>query len=306
MGETKIKKRFNKKRVNRTVFALSILIVPLAWWAFSFFYTTSGTIALAFKQYDIKEGIYYSCGLENFVKVITDMTSSGSILNYAFKNSLLLWLIGVVITIPLSLLVSYAIHKKVLGGGAYKIILFLPSVVPGLVWVIIYKFLVEYGIPVIVGKEMTSLLNVPGPDLTLLILYNEWLTLAANMVIYTGAMSRIPPSLTEAGKLDGMSDFQEFFYIVLPLIFPTLSVVLTTCVLAIFTSSLPTYQFYGTRGVRDGLYTLGYYTFVKGLNPTSVETPYVSAISFLVCIIASPVALLVRWILEKVGPTVEY
>lgn len=306
METVKKNKQFNKKHLKRTVFALCVLTLPVLWWAFSFFYMTSGTIALAFKQYDIKQGIYYGCGLDNFVDVITDMTLDGGVLNYAFKNSFLLWLIGVVVTIPLSLLVSYALHKKVMGGGAFKIILFLPSVVPGMVWVIIYKYFVEYGIPVLAGKEMTSLLNTPGPDLLLLILYNEWLSLAANMVIYTGAMSRIPPSLSEAGKLDGMTDLQEFFYIVLPLIFPTLSVVLTTCVLAIFTSSLPTYQFYGTGGVRDGLYTLGYYTFVKGLNPTSVETPYVSAISLLVCIIASPFALFVRWLLEKIGPTVEY
>ena len=296
----------NKVRFKKTIFALCILILPLAWWAFSFIYNTSGSVILAFQQYDTKLGKYYWCGLDNFVEVVKDMTSSGGILNISLRNSFLMWSIGVFVTIPLSILVSYSIHKKVLMCGFFKIILFLPNIVSGIVWTIIYKYIIEYGVPTILGREMTSLLNLPGPDIVCLIVYSEWLSLAANMVIYTGAMSRIPPTLSEAGKLDGMSDFQEFIHIVLPLIFPTLSVVLITCVLGIFTASLPTYQFYGPRGVRDGLYTLGYYTFIKGLNQSPVEIPYVSAISFCVCLLATPIALFVRWLLEKIGPTVEY
>ena len=305
------KNSFRAKYIRHTIFAVAILILPLAWWAFSFFYTTGDTILLAFKEWDIKKEAYFFCNFDNFIEVIEDMTLDGGILNISFKNSFTLWIISTFITLPISVIISFALHKRIYCVGAFKIILFLPHIVSGMVWTIIYKYIVEYGVPAVMGipsGQMTSLLNTPPQDLGMLILYQQWLGLAGNMVIYTGAMSRVPPSLVEAGQLDGMGSFREFTDIVIPLIFPTLSVVLITCVVGIFTASLPTYQFYGSRSgaVRDGLYTFGYYTFVRGLGQSPTQIPAVSALSIIVCVLATPITLLVRWLLEKFGPTVEY
>ncbi|MBQ3492676.1 MAG: sugar ABC transporter permease [Clostridia bacterium] len=304
------KNSFRAKYIRDTIFAVAILILPIAWWAFSFFYTTTDTILLAFKKL-VPETTdeYVWCGLDNFKKVIAEMTSSGNVLNTSFKNSFLIWGINLVFRLPLSVLISYAIYKKVAGTGAFKVILFLPSIVSSMVWVIIFQYLVEYGVPTIKGigpLEMPSLLKQEPSDFILMLVYTEWLGLAANMIIYTGAMSRVPPSLVEAGQLDGLTDFKELIYIVLPLIFPTLSVVLTTIVIGIFTSSLPTYQFYGN-GTPDHLYTFGYYMFIMAFeNSHAVNRPLVSALSVIVCCLATPITLLTRWLLEKFGPTVEY
>lgn len=302
------KNSFRAKFIRESIFAAAILILPIAWWAFSFFYTTTDTILLGFKKFDINLNSYYFCGFENFISVISDMISDGGILNTSFKNSLLIWGIHTFFTLPITVLVSYSIHKKVAGSGAFKIILFLPSIVSSMVWVIIYRYLVNYGIPTINGENplyTTSLLSVYPYSLILLIVYTQWLGFAGNMVIYTGAMSRIPPSLVEAGQLDGLTDFKELIYIVLPLIFPTLSVVLTTAVIGIFTSSLPTYQFYGQK-TDDRLYTFGYYTFIKGFNRDVAEIPLVSSLSMIVCLMATPFTLFTKWLLGKIGPTVEY
>ena len=302
------KNSFRAKFIRHSIFAAAVLILPLAWWAFSFFFTTTDTILLAFKKYDYDYSAYYWCGFDNIVSVINEMLGDGNTLNTSFRNSFLIWGINILFRLPVSVIISYSLYKKVAGTGAFKIILFLPSIVSGMVWVIIYKFLIEYGVPTILGvnpREMTSLLNVQPTDLVLLIVYTEWLGLAANMVIYTGAMSRVPPSLVEAGQLDGLTDFKELIYIVLPLIFPTLSVVLTTAVIGIFTSSLPTYEFYG-QDTKPHLYTFGYYTFIKGFNQSPKEIPMVSALSLIVSCLATPFTLLTRWALEKFGPTVEY
>lgn len=303
------KNSFRAKYIRHTIFAVAILILPLVWWAFSFFYTTGDTILLAFKMWDVDAESYYYCGFDNFAEVIQDMMLDGGILNISFKNSFMLWIISTFITLPISVIISFALHKRIYGTGAFKIILFLPQIISSMVWVIIYKYMVEYGIPAIVGNPgMTSLLNTPPQDLTMLIIYQQWLGLAGNMVIYTGAMSRVPPSLVEAGQLDGLGSFREFTDIVIPLIFPTLSVVIITCVVGIFTASLPTYQFYGQKSgaVRDGLFTFGYYTFVRGLGQSPTQIPAVSALSIIVCVLATPITLLIRWLLERFGPTVEY
>ena len=74
MSSTNQKKEMvkNKVRFKKTIFALCILILPLAWWAFSFIYNTSGSVILAFQQYDTKLGKYYWCGLDNFVEVVKE------------------------------------------------------------------------------------------------------------------------------------------------------------------------------------------------------------------------------------------
>lgn len=294
------------KYMKEEIFIICIIALPILWWALGFVMVTGDSIILAFKEYDRVTETFTPAGFKNFLEVFKDFTSDGGLLNISLKNSLLLWVINTFLTLPVSVLISFALHKKIYGAGAFKIILFLPQIVSSSVWVLIYSYFVDYGIPNILGDpHMTSLLTNISTDLPLLLIYQQWLGFAGGMIIYTGAMSRIPDSLVEAGHLDGMKDIQEFFYIVIPLIFPTLSVVITTCVIGIFTSSLPTYQFFaGT--TRQGLYTFGHYMFQNVMSGNEAGYPMVSAVSMVVCIIATPFTLVTKWLLEKYGPTVEY
>lgn len=303
MNQTK-KTKINSNRskwLRETIFAAAIVILPLAWWAFSFFYTTFDTILLGFKGYDRMNQQTTWVGFENFGTVIKELFTPGELLNISLKNSLLLWGINVLIAIPIALLVSFALYKKAIGSGIFKVILFLPSIVSGMVWVLIYSFFLDKGLQV-------DWLSNNDVNFYAMLFYNLWLGFAGNMVLYTGAMSRVPPSLVEAGHLDGMNDFQEFIYIVLPLIFPTLSVILTTCIMTIFTIQLPAFAFYGNGGTQSKphLYSFGLYTFMKGYAQDPGETPLISAISMLVCLVAAPASVLFRKLLEKISPTVEY
>ena len=293
------------KFIRETVFAAAIVVLPLAWWAFSFFYTTFDTIILGFKTYDRISQQTIPAGFDNFRVVISGMFTPGHLLNISLKNSIVLWLINVLFAIPLSLLVSFALYKKVIGAGIFKVILFLPSIVSSMVGVLVFSFFVDKGL---CQNAELSWLSDNNINFYVLLFYNLWLGFAGNMVLYTGAMSRIPPSLVEAGHLDGMNDFQEFFHIVLPLIFPTLSVILTTCIITVFTIQLPAFAFYGNEGTQNKphLYTFGLYSFMKGYAQDPGETPLVSAISMVVCLIAAPVSILVRKLLEKISPTVEF
>ena len=307
MKETnKIKLNVNKsKRRRETVFALAIVILPLLWWAFSFSYTTIDSIVLAFVNLDGVTGIRTPVGFANIAEVFRLMFTPGELLNYSISNSVLLWLVNTCVAMPISLIVSFALYKKAIGTGVFKIILFLPSIISSMVWVVVFTSIIEKGL----GLDWIS--NNDVNFLTLLF-YNLWIGFAGNMVLYTGAMGRVPPSLVEAGHLDGMSDFQEFIYIVLPLIFPTLSVILTTCIISIFTVQLPAFTFYGFKSVASGeynhLFTFGLYNFMKGqtVGENQAVLPIVSALSVVVCLIAAPVSLAFRKLLEKISPTVEF
>lgn len=300
-----VKRNLKSRTAKERLFATGILMIPLLWWAFGFFYTTGDSILLAFKKYNADTESFISCGFENFSTVFKDMFEGG-LLGVCFKNSFILWSLNTFLILPINVMMSYALYKKIRGHKMFTVLMFLPQIVSSMVWILIYKYFIEYGYPILSGYEGISLLKNPETDYLTLVIYQIWISLASGMIIYTGAMSRIPPQLTEAGKLDGLSDFGELIYIVLPLIFPTISVVLITCVMGIFTSSLPTYQFYGGLSIRDGLYTFGHYMFAYVVDGNTAMYPMVSAVSFIVCMVAAPVTFLIKHLLEKVSGDVEF
>ena len=311
-----------KNYIKEEVFIIGILLIPLAWWLFGFIYMTGESIILAFKEYIIVDyntgtGYYVTAGQSGFANIISVFQdfvdpSRGSDLSTCLKNSFILWGINNGIILPINVVISFALHKKIYGQGVFKVILILPQIVSATVWVLIYSTLIRDGGAAIYGRlndlNWVSPLETKGSDFWLLLVYQIWMTLANGMVIYTGAMSRVPDSLVEAGHLDGMKDFQEFIYIVIPLIFPTLSVVLTTAVTTIFTTSLPTYAFFGAlQGSQKHLMTFGHYMFENAQNSASkTGYPMVSAVSLIMCLIATPFTLTVKHLLTKYGPTVEY
>ncbi len=284
-------------------FALGIVAVPILWWAWTFVYTTSDSIALAFKTWDYGEAKYVFTGFDTFKRTFSELFSGGNLVNTALVNSVLLWLVQLLIAIPIAVIVSFALYKNVYFSGAFKIILFLPQIISSMVWILAFQFILnKLGL----GSLLKADSNVSKYTL---LFYSLWLGFAGNMVMYTGAMSRVPPSLVEAGHLDGMTDLKEFWYIVIPLIFPTLSVILITCVMSIFTITIPAFSFFGYKELTyessNHLYTFGLYTFMKGLGDKD-NIPVISALSMITCIIAAPVTLGVKSLLNKIGPTVEY
>lgn len=319
-GENMTKKKktkggFKQQYIKEEIFIVSILIVPLLWWAIGFIYTTGDSIVLAFQKYDADKEAFVGNGFHNFVAVFKDLGRGGE-LGICLKNSFLLWCVNTFITLPISLLISFALYKNVFGTSFFKVILFLPQVVSSMIWILVFKYFVEYGVPKLfpelygrlseTGAALDFLTN-PKTNFGTLMFYQQWMTLAGGMIIYTGAMSRIPPGLVEAGKLDGLTSLKEFFYITLPLMFPTLSVSLTTCVIGIFTATLPTYQFFDSGSTTPlHLWTFGHYMFAKVMKGTSADYPMVSAVSVVVMLIATPFTLLVRNLLEKYGPDTEY
>jgi ABC-type sugar transport system permease subunit len=112
--------------------------------------------------------------------------------------------------------------------------------------------------------------------------------------------------------LDGATGFKELWYIVLPLTYPTMSVFLITGVATIFVNQFNVHQMF-QGGAPAELRNIGYWFFVdvagKFKNLQSVdgaaELPYYAAIGVILTFITIPIALTVRWALEKYGPSEE-
>ena len=288
------------------IFYIVMMIYPVAYFLFFYVAVNANSFALAFKTYEIDEfNNQYTvfAGFANFESIFQQYVNS-SLLKSALKNSVVVYLYGL-LAVPLGVLFSYYIAKKVAGHEFFKVMLFLPSILSALILVIMYKYVVERLYPAVMleffGQTVKGLLADPNTRFGALVFYSMLTSFGASVLIYSGAIDRIPESIIESAKLEGVTGLQEFWHITLPLIFPTISTFLIVGVAGIFTNQFNLFSIYGISPPSPDMYTLGYYLFAETAFATNLSYPRLSAFGILFTIIVIPLTFGLRFILEKFG-----
>ncbi len=174
-------------------------------------------------------------GAENYTTAVGD-----DAIRTSLRNSVL-W----VVTLPvLSVVVGLAmavLADRVRYESAVKFVLFLPVAISAVAAGVIWRFMLDYRPP---GAPQTGTLNaivttIPGVspvawlvDRTTnnlaLIGATLWTQAGFAMIILSAGLRSIPSELFEAARLDGASEWHLFRHIKLPLLAPTIVVVMTT------------------------------------------------------------------------------
>lgn len=297
-----LKKRTNKAEV---IFYCCILAWPIL--QFSVFYigVNVNSILLAFKSIDPNTGVFSYIGLDNFKTLFYDIANT-PYYRYAFKNSFVAYGIGLIVGMPIGLFFSYYIFKKMPLSGFFKTMLFVPSIISSIIIVTVFTHFVENVIPDVMQKvfkiKVLGLLNNPDTTFGTILFYCCWIGFGTSTLLYVGAMNNINESSLEAAKLDGVNALQEFFRIVLPQIFSTLTVFLTAGIAGIFTNQLNLFSFYGA-GAEHQLYTIGYILYMRVQSASNASVyPYLSALGLCITVIVAPLTLVLRGVLNRIDP----
>ena len=284
------------------LFYLAVVGLPLVQFCIFYIGVNFNSILLAFRNYDALTGVYSFAGLSHFKEFITGLFQN-SVLVFAVKNSLIAYIVGLVVGLPLTLLFSWYIYRKCFLYKTMRFFLFLPSILPMIVLIIVFSnfngvVFPEIGLP--------DYLSNPETQFGALLFFNTWIGFGGGILFYSGAMSQIDPSLLEAASIDGATSFRQFYSIVLPGIYGTMSTFLITGVGALFMNQLNLYGFFADIA-RAETYTLGYYLFTQviGNNASMAQYPYASAAGLCLTLVAAPLTFLVKWALEKCGPKEE-
>lgn len=309
------KESSNKKsKFKATVFYWLVLALPLLQFIIFYVVVNANSFALAFKTYTFdSEAMKYEssfAGFSNFRDFITDIFSPTSNLGRMMLNSLIICLSSIFVGIFLSLVFSYFIYKKMRGSKVFRVFLFLPSIISVIVLVTVFTFFIDFAFPSILAKfgiAIESPLSHSSTYFATIVFYNLWVGFGTTTLMFSGAMSRIPESVIEAGKIDGVTPLKEFFCLVLPLIGPTVATFLVTGVAGLFINQANIYAFSGT-GAGEKVQTIGYFLFIQvmGNSSTLIDYPYASAAGLTMSVVAIPLTLLVKKILDKFVPAVEY
>ncbi len=178
-------------------------------------------------------------GLDNYGATFTDPEMQQS-----FVNNVLWLVVGTGGCVVLGLLIAVLADRSKFEAIA-KALIFLPMAISfvgaGVIWKFIYAYepkdqpqigllnsiIVSFG-----GEPQSWATQKPLNNLFLIIVL-IWMQTGFAMVLLSAALKGVPADLLEAARIDGASEFQAFFRIIIPFIQGTIVAVTTT--IAIFT-----------------------------------------------------------------------
>ena len=297
---------FNENRLRKNLFIVGMLSIAIVHFLVFWLYVNLSSILMAFKNVTI-EGTKWGFG--NFKIMFDSFRNPTSELRGAFVNTMIFFAVNLLIKLPLTFICSYFLYKKIKGYKYYRFVFFLPSIISAVVLTSLLKYMVNPGGPLpriyemLWGREAPLFLADSDYALGVILFYTIWSGFGVNIILFQGAMSRIPPEIIEAGKIDGVGMTRELFQIVTPLVWPTISTVVVLAFVGIFSSSGEILLF--TKGLYD-TYTISYWIFelVQGIKGT-VNLEYASTVGIFFSVIALPIVLLVKRGLEKITESVE-
>lgn len=210
---------------------LYVLLLPSAILLFCFAYLPLGGLVIAFKDYSPALGIMKSpwVGMKHFMQFFR---------SYQFpitlKNTLVLSLYGLLVGTPLPVALALMCNqmKTKKFKKVFQVITYLPHFISTMVMCGIILIILSpsngliANIMQLMGHEAPNLMGSAAAFKHVYVWSDVWQHLGWNSIIYLAALSGIDPTYYEAAIIDGASTMQKIRHIDLPLIMPTIVVLL--------------------------------------------------------------------------------
>lgn len=196
-------------------------------------------------------------GLNNFKVLLTIDPDFWTVVKNTF--------IYAVCVVPLSLIVGYlvalTVNNSMKGITVYRMLFYLPVIIPGVASGLLWLDLFEAG-PTGIFNKLLEAVNLPRlaffskqeTSMATLIATTLW-GVGGGMVIWLAAFKNIPVSLYESAKIDGANAFMRTIQITIPLSTPMIFYNLVTGIIgALQVSSTMIIGGSSGKGVGDSLY----------------------------------------------------
>jgi len=326
-----------KKRWGEIGFVIGLMAIPVLHFLIFWLYINADSILMSFQQLDRIEGAFSFfkrdpvteeivglVGFDNYRQLFAEFTKPGSVLPKALLNSFSVFLWNDFVIIPVSLFFAYILYKKVPLGNTFKVIFFLPSIISVVVLTLAFSYIFNFSVPEFLRESgIIALFERNGWDTEkilpflgyfadpkwawgMILFYGLWSGIGNNIVLMSGSMARIPEDVIEAGKIDGLNMLKEFWYVVIPLIGPTISTLLLMGSAVIFTYFLQPQLLLGANAATSGGYTIGLYIVSNVKEGGTVQMPMGATIGVMCALVGTPIVFLFRKALDKLFPAYEY
>ncbi len=295
---------FRSRKFRKNLFVICMLAYPVFQFAVMWAFVNFDSILMTFQKYDTLEGWKF-VGLDNYANWFEKFKIDPAY-KIMFVNSALHSLVGMFVIFPICLIVSYFLCRKIPASGFFRIIFYLPSIIPLVVLVLGFTNMIN--VNGILGKlyegfnkEAPALLVPPKVRWTVYA-FTTWAGIGGNLLLLSGTIKRVPSEVLESARLDGVGTLGELFRIIIPMIWPTLVTMFIMSMMGIF--SVVFQPLFLTDKLMDDTMTIGLWIFNKATdNSGNVQAATLGIMS---TVVVAPVILLTRWGLDKLFANVNY
>ena len=262
---------------------------------------------------------YYRSGLKiigpTFVGLKNYITLFATDLPKYFGNTLLLWIIGFIPQIAISLLLAAwftDLRLKLKGQTFFKTVIYMPNLIMASAFAMLFFALFSDNGPVnaaLVGmgilKEPFSFLNSVWGNRGLIGLMNFLMWFGNTTIMLMAAIMGVDPTLYEAAELDGAGPVKRFFKITLPYISPTIQFLVVMGLISSFQYFTQAYVFASvsqvgqsiTGGPQNSLLFYSMYLYMNGFS--YMKMGYASAMAIVLFLIVLVVSFVAMYLMEK-------
>jgi multiple sugar transport system permease protein len=241
---------------------------------------------LSFFDYEVLHSLQF-VGLKNY--------------RYAFQrddvflktigNTLYYSLVSVPLGMAVALLLAQLIYSHRWFKAFFRTAFFMSYIVPAVAVALVWGFILQAsqfgllnGMLRWVGISPQRWLTSSTLVIPSLIIIGVWRGLGYNLVLFLAGLSTIPPSLYEAGRLDGATSWQLFWKITWPLLAPTvLFLVVTGTIGALQVFDIPYIMTQGSGGPENASRMA--IMWVQKVGFTEFRMGYASALAFIFFVI---------------------
>lgn len=207
-----------KPRLIFTVFTAPALIFLVLFWVIPII----ASIGISFTDWDYMTSDFHMTGFSNYSSLFKDKSFQDALI-----HTLLFALETVIPVTCLGLLLAMLVYSA--GRHTiYSLILFSPWITPAVAVSIVWTWIFEpdSGLANTLLRQlgMTGLpwLHSSSTALASIALVTVWKNLGYVMLLFAGALSRIPTELYEAAAVDGAGSLNRFVHITLPILRPAI------------------------------------------------------------------------------------
>jgi ABC-type sugar transport system permease subunit len=181
-------------------------------------------------------------GLNNYRKLITDdlfLTAARNTLLYSFGTVLPM--------LAISLGLALMLNARLRGRNFFRVMVYLPVVVSWVAGALVWRLMFIHPEGIInsvlasFGFEPQLWTSDPILAMPAIMWMSLWKGLGFYTVIYLAGLQTIPPTIYEAGMIDGANRQQLFWSITLPLLRPTTLFALVVGIIGSFEVFVPVY-----------------------------------------------------------------
>lgn len=198
---------------------------------------TLGTLWFSFFRMDgfgTKEWV----GLQNYIDAFT----KDRIFWRAFFNNVIYLFATLVLEVGTGLVLAIMLNYKLRGSSLFRILFFTPMVLSMVVVGIMWQFILHPAdgllnrslIALGLGSLAQPWLANPWTALPAICVVSGWIFAGFFMVLFYAALQRIPASLIESARIDGASEWQIIWNVVLPLMREVILVAVLICATGAF------------------------------------------------------------------------